>query len=95
MNNSDMASYPLLEQILKILGQPLQAMYSNRDLARIFKVSVRAIQHRMASGQLKPRDLPGRAKFLPQDIEEFLASSKREHEKAHHYDGRANRTVSH
>ncbi len=95
MTTSDTVQYPLLEQILKILGQPLQHMYSNRDLARIFNVSVRAIQHRMASGQLKPRDLPGRAKFLPQDIEDFLTSSKREYEKAHHYDGRTNRTVSH
>ena len=76
MTNTEMTTFPLLEQILKILGQPLQPMYSARDLARLFKVSTRAIQHRIAAGRLVPRDLPGRAKFLPVDIEHFLADSQ-------------------
>ena len=94
MNNEDIPQYPLLEQILKILGQPLQPMYSNRDLARLFRVSVRAIQHRAEAGQLKPRDLPGRAKFLPQDVEEFLAASRRSCEGLRARGGRQFRTKS-
>lgn len=76
MNDLILTTYPLLTQILMILNLPLQAMYSVRDLAVIFNVSVRAIQHRMESGRLIPRDLPGRAKFLPQDVEDFLAASR-------------------
>ncbi len=76
MNDAVMAIYPLLGQILTILNMPLKPMYSARDLADIFKVTVRAIQHRIEAGRLIPRDLPGRAKFLPQDIEDFLAASR-------------------
>jgi hypothetical protein len=75
-NNTD-KKYPLLEEILELESLPLQAMYSTRDLARIFKVSARAIQHRIASGKLVPRELPGRANFLAQDIEEFLCASRK------------------
>ena len=75
MTNSD-AKYPLLEEILAIKNLPLQPMYTVRNVAVIFGVSARAIQHRMASGQLTPRDLPGRAKFLNKDIEEFLRTSR-------------------
>ena len=40
-----------------------------------FKVCVRAIQNWTTAGRLAPRDLPGRWKFLPQDLEAFLVSS--------------------
>lgn len=69
--------YPLLQEFLDIKNLSLQATYSIRDLAQIFDVSVRAIQNRVASGQIVTRDLPGRAKFLPQDIEAFFSSSKK------------------
>ena len=77
MNNFEAPQYPLLEQMLKILGLPLQASYSNHDLARLFNVSVRSIQSRAASGQLIPRDLPGRAKYFAGDVEAFLTASRR------------------
>ena len=81
MNKPETTKYPLLEAMLTIKSLPLQPTYSTRSLAQLFGVSMRAIQNRMSSGQLVPRDLPGRAKFLPQDIEEFLtASRKRPHE---------------
>jgi hypothetical protein len=67
----------MLEQLLSIKGRAIQATYSVRDLAEIFNVSVRAIQTRVASGQIAARDLPGRAKFLSEDLEAFLASSKK------------------
>lgn len=76
MSNSDTNKYPLLGEVLKILGLPLQALYSTRDLAAIFSVSPRAMQARIAAGELKPRNLPGRGKFLAQDIEEYLETSR-------------------
>jgi hypothetical protein len=67
----------LLEALLRIKGTPLQPTYSNRDVANLFYVSTRAIQDRVASGQLTARDLPERATVLPVDLEEFLQRSKK------------------
>lgn len=67
--------YPLLAEILTLKELPLKAMYTTSEIARIFGVTPRAIQNRIASGQLRPRKLPGRAKFLTQDLEEFLHAS--------------------
>jgi len=67
--------YPLLEEVLALRQIPLQAMYTIRDVAALFGVTVRAIQSRVASGQLPSRDLPGHAKFLPTDLEQFLRES--------------------
>jgi hypothetical protein len=69
--------YPLLEEMLALRGMALQAMYANRDVATLFGVTVRSIQTWVASGQLPSRDLPGRAKFLPTDLEQFLQDSHR------------------
>jgi len=69
--------YPLLQEILEVKNLQLQATFTIRDVARIFSVSVRAIQSRVASGQLSARDLPGRARFLPVDLENFLAASRK------------------
>lgn len=77
MINSVPTKYPLLEEILRIKGLLLQATYTIRGVASLFDVSIRAIQNRVASGQLSARDLPGRAKCLPQDLEAFLANSKK------------------
>lgn len=76
LTNSDM-TFPLLQQILAIKNLPLQPTYTIRNIAVIFGVSPRAIQNRVASGQLVPRDLPGRAKFLNQDVEDFLRASRK------------------
>jgi hypothetical protein len=67
--------YSLLRAILNLKGRSLQATYTVRDLAELFNVSVRAIQNRVASGQIPSRDLPGRAKFLSEDLETFLVKS--------------------
>jgi hypothetical protein len=69
--------YPLLSELLALRKQPIEPFYSVRDVAGLFGVTVRAIQSRVSSGQLTKRDLPGRAKFLPADLEEFLQKSKR------------------
>ena len=50
-------------------------MYTNSDVAQIFDVCVRAIQNWISAGRLTPRDLPGRWRFFPQDLEDFLSAS--------------------
>ena len=77
MNSLETTKYPLLAAILAIQDMPLQPMYSNRDVAQMFKVCVRAIQNWTTAGQLARRNLPGRWKFLPQDLEDFLRSSQK------------------
>jgi hypothetical protein len=76
LTNSE-TNHPLLEEILAIKNLPPQPMYTIRHIASIFGVSARAIHNWIASGQLIPRDLPGRARFLNQDIEDFLQSSRK------------------
>jgi hypothetical protein len=77
MSSSEDPKYPLLHAILAGQELPLKPMYTNRDVAKIFKVCVRAIQNWISAGRLIPRDLPGRWKFLPQDLEEFLRASRK------------------
>ena len=74
---STVKKYPLLTELLTALQLQIRATYSIGDVGRLFGVSSRAIQSRVASGQLTARDLPGRARFLSEDLETFLASSKR------------------
>lgn len=76
-NQSTAPKYPLLEELLALRQMTLQATYTIREVATLFDVTTRAIQTRVASGQLASRDLPGRAKFLPTDLEEFLQNSRR------------------
>lgn len=72
------SKYPLLEDLLALRQMTIQATYTIREVATLFRVTARAIQSRVASGQLTSRDLPGRAKFLPTDLEAFLQNSLRE-----------------
>jgi hypothetical protein len=69
--------YSLLEPILRQKGLALQGIYTNRDAARIFGVSVRTIQDWCRDGKLVSRDLPGRGRFLSEDFELFLQKSLR------------------
>jgi hypothetical protein len=77
MSSSQPPKYPLLEELLALRQMTLQPTYAIRNVAQLFNVSVRAIQARVASGQLPSRDLPGRAKFLPIDLEQFLRESRK------------------
>ncbi len=78
MNQQDSTTqYPMLEDILAKRNLPLQPMYTTRSLAEIFGVTARALQNWMASGQLVGRNLPGRSRFLNQDIEAFLVASRK------------------
>jgi hypothetical protein len=76
MENSP-PNYPLLQSLLAQKGLRLLGTYTLRDLARIFGVSIRAMQERINRGELSVRDLPGRAKCLSEDLESFLQNSKR------------------
>ncbi|MDR3727903.1 MAG: hypothetical protein P4K86_12760 [Terracidiphilus sp.] len=77
MSTTPTGKYRLLEEILSFKGLSLQPVYSIHDVANLFKVTARAIQNRVALGQIQSRNLPGRAKFLSEDIEAFLAASKK------------------
>ena len=72
--------YPLLEPLLAAAGLRLQAIYTIRDAARIFGVTPRTIQERCRGGRLPSRDLPGRGRFLSEDLETFLRNSVRKAE---------------
>jgi hypothetical protein len=76
-NQSQPPKYPLLEEMLALSQMTLQPTYTIRHVAQLFGVTVRSIQVRVGSGQLPSRDLPGRAKFLPIDLEQFLRESKK------------------
>jgi hypothetical protein len=68
-------NYPLLEAVLQARSLPLLATYTYRDATSIFGCSIRSLQERIRRGQLRKRNLPGRAKFLSIDLEDFLQNS--------------------
>jgi len=72
---SKVAVYPLLEALLHEKSLPLAGAYTYRDVTAVFGCSIRAIQERIRNGQLRARNLPGRAKFLSIDLEDFLQNS--------------------
>lgn len=74
--------YPLLETLLALKGLSMQGTFTLRDVADLFAVSTRTIQVRIKRGDLRSRNLPGRAKFLPFDVEQFLQNSSRSDAKA-------------
>lgn len=69
--------YPHLEALLEEKGLSLQGTYTNRDVANIFIVSVRTIQEWVRNNKIRARDLPGRARFLSEDLEELLVNSRK------------------
>lgn len=76
-DHTEPPKYPLLEEVLALRQMALQPMYTIGDVAKLFGVTVRSIQSRIACGQLPARDLPGRGRFLSIDLEEFLRNSER------------------
>jgi len=77
-------AYPLLERVLFEMGLPLKGIYTTKDAAKIFGVSIRTIQDWCREGKLIPRDLPGRGRFLSADLEEFLQRSLTRKRGPHH-----------
>lgn len=78
MINSSNTRYPLLEALLEQRGLQLQGIYAVGDAAAIFGVSRRTIQEWARDGKLLARDLPGRGRFLSDDLELFLERSLRD-----------------
>ena len=76
MEPSHRPQYPLLEAMLHIKGLSLQPTYTNADVAALFGTSIRTVQNRVADGTLRNRKLIGRARFLPIDLEMFLAGGQ-------------------
>ena len=69
MNHQEQVTrYPMLEALLKLRNLPLRPTYTTRSAAEIFDVTGRALLNWMKSDRLVPRDLPGRARFLNQDL---------------------------
>ena len=71
------SKFPLLEAILAARGLTLKAIYTNRDAAEIFAISVRTVQDWIRDHKLTCRNLPGRGRFLSEDLETFLQQSTR------------------
>jgi transposase len=69
--------FPLLENLLAQMNLPLRGTYTNSHVAEIFEVSVRTIQDWVRRGKLASRNLPGRGKFLSEDLESLLKNSER------------------
>jgi len=69
--------YPLLEPLLAERGLSPKGIYTNVDVAQIFAVSKRTIQEWLRDGRLIARDLPGRGRYLSEDLELFLQRSVR------------------
>ncbi len=67
--------YPLLEAVLQQKGLRLLGIYKYKDAAPILGGTVRTIQQWCREGKLPRRDLPGRGKFLSEDLEAFLQGS--------------------
>lgn len=69
------SKYVLLQDLLLARGEGLRGLYAVKDVSSLFGVSVRTIQDWIARGRLSSRDLPGRGRFLSQDLETFLINS--------------------
>lgn len=76
-NQNQAPKYQHLEELLILRQMQLQPTYTIADVGKLFGVTPRSIQARVSSGQLPSRDLPGRAKFLPVDLEDFIRESKK------------------
>ena len=77
MSNQAPGKYPLLEALLSAKDLPLKGVWTIADVAQIFGVRNRAIYDWIANQKIAARDLPGRGRFLSEDLDEFLRNSKR------------------
>jgi len=73
--NSQTTACPLLERLLAEKGLQLKGIYTNRDAGKILGVSSRTVQDWIRQAKLRARDLPGRGRFLSEDLELFLEQS--------------------
>ena len=83
-DNEKKTCYLLLEALVAMRGLTMKAVWTLRDPAELFPappprnhVSVRTIQDWIKEEKLVSRNLPGRGKFLCEDLEKFLQGSSR------------------
>jgi hypothetical protein len=69
--------YPHLSSYLELKGMPLKAAYTVHEVGTMFEVSARTIQTWICMCRLSQRNVPGRAKIFPADLEALLAASER------------------
>lgn len=72
---ADGVRFPLLESLLAERGIGARGIYTIPDVAAMFNVGRRAIQAWIHDGRLPARNLPGRGRFLSEDLEQFLQQS--------------------
>jgi excisionase family DNA binding protein len=77
MSQKTLSNFPLLLTVLEQRGMEPKGIYTNRDAAELFDVSVRTIQDWITDEKITARNLPGRGRFLSEDLEAFLAGSAR------------------
>jgi excisionase family DNA binding protein len=75
--SSAAGNFPLLQNLLAAKGLTDNGLWTVRDVAKLFGVHARTIQQWTRDGKLMSRDLPGRARFLAEDLEAFLRASAR------------------
>ena len=76
MTENPKESFPCLSSYLELKGMPLKAAYTVHEVAAMFDVCPRTIQTWICTGRLKQRNVPGRAKTFPADLEALLAASE-------------------
>jgi hypothetical protein len=69
--------YPHLSSYLELKGMPLKAAYTVLEVGTMFEVNVRTIQTWIFMRRLNQRNVPGRAKIFPADLEALLAASEK------------------
>jgi hypothetical protein len=67
-NTNGGSQFPLLRAVREAKGLGLKGIYSNHDTAETFETSVRTVQEWVRCGKLNARDLPGRGRFLSEDL---------------------------
>jgi len=77
MNNSKKIRYSVCEEIFTIKHLPRKPIYSIRDISKIFNLSTKAIRSLVSSGELIPLDHPESAKFLAQELEDYIKDSRK------------------
>jgi hypothetical protein len=77
MSDQEMSKHPQLQAVLAAKGLADKGIWTVADVAQVFGVRNRAIYDWISSDKLSVRDLPGRGRFLSEDLEEFLTNSKR------------------
>ena len=77
MPNTIAPSFPLLEQVCQMRGLSLKASYSNPEAAQVFGCTEKTIRNDIKRGLLRPRMMPGKQNFLPNDLEERLATRRK------------------